>query len=1617
MPCVNRRRSLRDRVFRTLGPSLIPALLLLTFLPATTMAATVTLEWAEADFARSETGAGAAWVGPSGQAIPETGAPTLPLETVRLALPFATRATAAEVEVVAWEDVDRPRAFALRDPAISSEDGTVQETWFAPEERWKSGSTYPARVASLAGTAVWHGVSYAEVHVYPMRVLADGRVQRATAMTLRVTTEAVDSAGLVVRTVDWPGVRDRDTEVVASILSNPHQLDAALPPRGLTPVAGQRDPKLDGIAGKAPLLPEGPVEYLIVTTPALAGEFQRLADWKTQMGRPAAVVTTDWILANYRNAADVQESIRNFLQRAYAQWGAEYVLLGGDAHILAPRYVRDRFYPTNSFTDIPADIYFAALDGNWNEDADGLYGEPYQDFLNLGDNADLVAEVYLGRAPVGDVTQAATFIDKVIEYESPSGSVEYLGHSLLLSEVLFPADWDGVEPISLDGATYSEDILFDSFIGGGNTMQSWRLYENYTAYFGSLEETKAAALDSLSSGNFGLVNHVGHGFYYNASVGDGNIFVADADLLTNAPNYFTLYALNCSSGAFDFDCLMERFVQNPNGGSVASIGSARAAFPTTADKYQQNYYEEIFVNGNQEIGKAVALSRVQYSANSYIASADRWTHMSYTLLGDPSLRVWREEPTETATTSHPASVPVGTGDQAFQVPTHLGVTVAVSDANGRMVHAETDLGGNVTIDLSDLTTETGSLTVFSSGRNLVPYTGTITVTAAAGPHVVATLDSLDDSAASPSDGDGDGVADSGETVQLFLQLDNNGGSPAASVTATLSIVDAPGATILDDTIATGALANGAQVVPADAFTVQLASTIPDQDLLVFGLEVTDGTDTWTQTLELLVSSPELVVVRTRWDDSTTGNNDGIIQAGENVRIFVEVANFGTAELTTLTGTLTTGSGNVTLVDDTNTWTALGLKDTGEGAGSFEIVESDVGGENWILLTLTDDWGHSWSHWFELRKPLTPPDPATDTTLGPNDIALRVDTQFDPHFLGYRVYRSTSSGGPFSEITASPLVQTGFYHDRGLASLTPYYYYVTAVDSSGVESDPTGVVSASTSPPEQAGGFPIPLGREMAGATAVGNMLGNGTRVAVFGSDFLCAIDANGNELVNGDNDSQTLGPLGGPPAPNDRFTPAGVALVDLDGNGTQEVLGCNWITDELWILQADGSSFPGWPQPISGGAWATPSVGDLDDDGDLEIVVNSTGGRTYVFHHDGTDFLDGDSNPGTVGVFHVRSGENFNRSTATLFDVDGDDTLEIIFGTHFRNGADNFVHALRNDGTDAPGWPRNLGSGGYNVGSISVADMDGDLVEDLVFLCDNDSLYVFQPDGSNKPGFPIPFTSQAANKDSLTPSPGFGDFDDDGDLEMVVVEIIGGSLSRIHIMDHDGTSWPGWPISLPGLSESSPMVGDLNGDEVPDVLFGIGGGGDNDPNTLYAFNADGSDVAGFPITVDGAFKGTPVIVDFNGDGDVDIVWGGFDRKLHVWDMPFPFHGPSSRWTTFQGGNARTGVLSSVIVSAPAATPRPRVELHPNVPNPFNPSTTLRFEIPEGAGNLVPASLVVYDLAGRRIRSLVAGPMAPGQHEAIWNGRDDTGRVVSTGVYFARLEAAGSTRSVKMTLLK
>ncbi|RPJ45344.1 MAG: T9SS C-terminal target domain-containing protein, partial [Candidatus Latescibacterota bacterium] len=129
--------------------------------------------------------------------------------------------------------------------------------------------------------------------------------------------------------------------------------------------------------------------------------------------------------------------------------------------------------------------------------------------------------------------------------------------------------------------------------------------------------------------------------------------------------------------------------------------------------------------------------------------------------------------------------------------------------------------------------------------------------------------------------------------------------------------------------------------------------------------------------------------------------------------------------------------------------------------------------------------------------------------------------------------------------------------------------------------------------------------------------------------------------------------------------------------------------------------------------------------------------------------------------------------------------------------------------------------------------------------------------------------------------------------------------------------------------------------------------------------------------------------------------------IHVADVASADIGTLRTWCLRLSHGIDTGVESD----KPGV---PRVlSLKGNVPNPFNPQTSILFDLPEETE----MNLSVYEPSGRKVATLLSGRMQAGTYDVKWMGIDSEGKSVGSGVYFYRLETAKTTLTGKMVLLK
>jgi hypothetical protein len=387
--------------------------------------------------------------------------------------------------------------------------------------------------------------------------------------------------------------------------------------------------------GSPAALAPADVDYVIITTPGLANAFEPLAAFKNQLGLPTRVVTLDWLAGQVTPGADQPATIRRFLQEAHVAWGTRYVLLGGTVDLVPTRWVTSTFYPTGGSTLIPADLYYAALDGDWDGDGDGVYCEPRVGTTDPGDAADLVPEIALGRVPVVTAEQVALFVRKNLDFQIQNGAPT-VARALLEGEVVFPFRYGQYENyVILDGAIHSE-IVRTLLEGAAPAWQTERFYEYRPDWPQTQVPTGPAVLAAMNTGSFRLVNIFYFTMYERVlRFGQDAVPYSALSQLTNPLPFFLAFTA-MDAAAPDSTTPLQAALLAPAGGCAGGIGFTRPAFPNYTPTYLETFYSHALSSPTATVGQAFAATFADLIAHTDVNYVERWSHLTFTLLADPT---------------------------------------------------------------------------------------------------------------------------------------------------------------------------------------------------------------------------------------------------------------------------------------------------------------------------------------------------------------------------------------------------------------------------------------------------------------------------------------------------------------------------------------------------------------------------------------------------------------------------------------------------------------------------------------------------------------------------------------------------------------------------------------------------------------------------------------------------------------------------------------------------------------------------------------------------------------------------------------------------------------------
>ncbi len=513
----------------------------------------------------------------------EVGHPLVPFVVANFVIPAG--AEVVDVSVVSKEvegilgvydlcPVQTPRPFSLK----------VEVPFTEPDAGvYAMMDEYPGKDSEWFHSGSMGGYRIAGIFLYPLQYIpAERRLRLATEVVVRIEYEegAHEVLSLTQKQIEVFG------RGVNAIVENVSDVERFAPPVKAMPLRA--------------------CDYAIITNTSHSATWQRLADWKNAAGYTAQVFTTTWIYSNY-TGSDNPERIRNFLKDYFTTEGLIYAVLAGDVAIVPERDAYSDFY---SPYYLASDYYYSDLDGTWDGDGDGRYGE-------IGDGVDGYFDIFVGRPPVDDTIDIKAFLhkDSVYIFAAPAAFVQKL---LLPSEQLFSG--------------YHGRIVNNAI---GDMFPGWTVtkLEDGNAY---PPHTRNAFNE-----NYNLMHISAHGNSNGTSV----FTSSDVPFLTNIMPTI-MNAISCYSGDFDQtgDCFAERLMNKSDGaGCVAVAMNSRYGWGTPPSmgpsERMDTCFFAVMLKDTFNIGIIHGASKNHFRNLIWSQGVWHYCGLELNLFGDPEMQV------------------------------------------------------------------------------------------------------------------------------------------------------------------------------------------------------------------------------------------------------------------------------------------------------------------------------------------------------------------------------------------------------------------------------------------------------------------------------------------------------------------------------------------------------------------------------------------------------------------------------------------------------------------------------------------------------------------------------------------------------------------------------------------------------------------------------------------------------------------------------------------------------------------------------------------------------------------------------------------------------------------
>ena len=773
------------------------------------------------------------------------GEASLPWQSVSLLLPQNTEAQTITVEYSDFVELDgnynilpqqSPRPLSSTEPLVFEKN----------EDFYRSENVYPEITYSKVNTQYLNGCSFAFAHFTPVRYIpATGKVSyaKSVTVTIDVTASKSDRSSKLWMT---PEVEKR----VERLAQNPEAVQEY----------------------KTRARTIGGYELLVITPEQWVSHFDEYVAFYEARGLRTHVTALEDILANY-DGRDNAEKMRTYIAQEYDNEGIMMVLLGGDSNVVPWRalycYVSDEYVD-----NLPADMYFVCLDGTWDDDNDGLWGEIGED--------DLLPELGIARMPFNNETQFNNMMHKTLEYQANPVLGEF--HNVVL----------GAEHLG-DGYYGSTDL--NRLIGGSSdydyTTVGIPVDYNFNKVYEKSNKPWSGKWfrDEINATGGQYVHHVGHantdyvaGWYVNTT--DDNSF-AQLDGVHHNYNFF--HSHGCICGDFTHTCILERMV-NISTGFVATAGNSRYG-------WYQPWGDGMAAHLHRELVDAYYNDRLPYIGTAFVEmkimtapyvstpwgedGAMRWNLYDIDILGDVAVCPWLDEPFRPEV-SYASALPVGTTTTPITITkrgeAQSNFRCSIFHNGELLAFGMTDENGHADVDFGDALNVADTLKLIITGPNAYPQTINIL--------------GINNNTAFvyPQDIDIHGDFLFGTAISMDVDFKNAGTANANNVSATLTTAS-DFVTMSKSTVEIGTVNAGESVMVTDAFDIEVANNIPDETYVDFVMTCTDGTNVWNRDVFFQAVAPVMTVNELTYAEAD-GDMNGFLDPGESFIITATGKNIG-----------------------------------------------------------------------------------------------------------------------------------------------------------------------------------------------------------------------------------------------------------------------------------------------------------------------------------------------------------------------------------------------------------------------------------------------------------------------------------------------------------------------------------------------------------------------------------------------------------------------------------------------------------------------------------------------------------------------------------------------------